>query len=183
MVDGANAYGLIGSTATLTLARQPLVQLCTAAAGRHRLVLSCLCPSPTLRRFRTCWDLRHSMRSGCSVCTRFSAPAGCNQARTGPGRPGPLFPCVVITAQEMERHVRFIAHDPAIVARGPRRNIEDCPGSQFVHRAILHRRRRAARKYHSDVLHIATRCAHRWPDVNGPPPSRLIGRTADGHAS
>ena len=97
--------------------------------------------------------------------------------------PRTLLLSVVLTAKEMERHVGIIAHDPAIVTRRPRRNIEDCPGSQFVNRAIIHRRRCTARKHHSDVLHIATRRAQPWPDVNGPPPSRLIGRTADGHAS
>jgi len=90
---------------------------------------------------------------------------------------------VTFTAGEMQRNVGLIAHDPAIVARRSRRNIEQRPGPQFVNRAILHSGRGTPRKHHSDMLDVTPRRAHTRPNVYGPFPSRQVGGAPNGQAT
>src|SRR5579875_737136 len=83
----------------------------------------------------------------------------------------------------MERHVRFVAYDPAIVARRPWRNVENRSGPQFINRAALHGSRRTSGKHHPNMLDVASCRADARPNVYRPPPSRLIGSPPNRHTS
>src|SRR5687768_5120130 len=85
---------------------------------------------------------------------------------------------VMVGAEEMQRHIRLVADHPAVVAG---RDVKEVAGAHLDHPAVVHRRRRAARHDHSDMLDQARLLAERSADMDRPFPPRLIGRPADDH--
>src|SRR5260370_31286249 len=82
----------------------------------------------------------------------------------------------------MQRDVRRIPHHPTVVTGRSGWNIKEHSGAEFVDRAVLHRSRGTSGEHHPNMLDVAARRAHARPDMNGPLPSGLVRRTADGHA-
>src|SRR4249919_2665684 len=80
----------------------------------------------------------------------------------------------------MQRHVRFIADDPAVVAAGDREHL-----ARLHHEllATVHADGGAARHHYPDVAHRTRGLTGAAADVLGPPPSRLVARAADRHAA
>lgn len=87
-------------------------------------------------------------------------------------------PRVVIRPEEVERDVRLIADHPTVVRR--RGDVEQLARAHLDDRPIVERCCCRAGDYHPDVLDAAPRGPDGRPDVLGPPPPRLVGRTSDG---
>jgi hypothetical protein len=81
----------------------------------------------------------------------------------------------------MERHVRVIADDPAIVTRRPGWNVKEGTGTEFVNRAVFHRSGGTAGKHQAYMLAVAMRCAYSVSNIDGPPPPRLVRGPTDCH--
>src|SRR5690349_16704367 len=89
---------------------------------------------------------------------------------------------VVIGAEEMERHIKLVADNPAVVPRRARRDVEDLAGAHLDHVAVSHRRGCAAGYDHSDMLDLAVSLALRLADMLRLFPAGLVGCPADSHA-
>src|SRR5437667_8706701 len=86
---------------------------------------------------------------------------------------------VVIGPKEVERNVRFVADDPAVVRHG--RNVKKFTGAQFKNAAVIQCCCRGAGKDQADVLDLASSRTHVWTDMFAPLPAWLIGGAADRH--
>src|ERR1700736_1029338 len=87
----------------------------------------------------------------------------------------------MIRPEEMERHIRFLAHDPTIVRH--RRNIEEFSRVHFDHAPIIESCRRYTREHHADMFNMTASSAKRFADVLAPAPTRLISSATDRHAA
>jgi hypothetical protein len=76
----------------------------------------------------------------------------------------------------MERHVRLVAQDLAVVARADR---EQVARTHLVAASVVHRHEVPAGDDQADVLDRAARLAESGPNVLGPAPARLVRRPAD----
>jgi len=85
----------------------------------------------------------------------------------------------VVGAAEVQGHIRDIADNPTVVGFG--RDVEQLPGAQLDHSAVAERRRGRSGDDQPDVLDRASRLPNGRPDMLRPAPSRLIGRSPDGH--
>src|SRR5262245_6346619 len=90
-------------------------------------------------------------------------------------------PRIVIRTEKVQRYVRLVAHDPAVVRHGW--DVEKIPGPQLDDAPVVERYGCDARDDEPDVLDAATRRARTGPNVNGPLPPRLIRRAADREAA
>src|SRR5689334_8418954 len=88
---------------------------------------------------------------------------------------------VTIRTEKMQRDVRLVADDPAVVRDGG--DVEDLPGAELEDRAVVERGGGGAGEHHAHVLDRATGGADGRPDVLAPLPSRLVGGAADGQAA
>src|SRR5262245_62768395 len=77
---------------------------------------------------------------------------------------------------QVHRHIRFVADDPAVVPWG---HMENVASTQLDNPSVVHGRRRAPLNHEPDVFDIAPRLTERVADVLGPFPSRLIYRAAE----
>src|ERR1700742_996949 len=87
---------------------------------------------------------------------------------------------IIDGAHQMDRHVRLVADNPAIV---PGRNVEEVSGLQLIDGSIVHGGCRLPRYHHADVFHLAGPGANLPANVFRPAPSRIVSRAADGHAA
>jgi hypothetical protein len=76
----------------------------------------------------------------------------------------------------MERDVRIVTDDPAVVAR---RDVEEVAGLQYPFRAVVHPCDRLAAEYETDVLDLTGGAAHDRRDVLRPAPTRFVCRSTD----
>src|ERR671919_2812777 len=90
-------------------------------------------------------------------------------------------PSVVLRPQKMQRHIRLVAHHPAVMRIG--RDVEQVSRAQFDHAAISERSGRCAGEDESDVLDGAPTRADRGTNVLRPLPPRLVGCPPDGEAA
>src|SRR5689334_14133294 len=88
---------------------------------------------------------------------------------------------VVVRTEEVQRDVRLVADDPAVVWRGG--DVEQLAGAELVDGAVVERDGGGAGEHQPDVLDRAARGADARADVLAPLPSRLVRGTADGHAA
>src|SRR5215469_11325018 len=84
---------------------------------------------------------------------------------------------VLFGANKVQRHVRLIANDPAIVRH--RRNVKQLAGFQFNYATIIECNCRGSRENKPDMFNGTTRCANAWSDVLAPFPPGLICRTTN----
>ena len=76
----------------------------------------------------------------------------------------------------MQRNVRLIANDPAVVRY--RRDVKELSRSQLDDASIIECSRRGAGEHQSNVLNVAPSRAHAWADVLAPlPPCFISGAT------
>ena len=87
---------------------------------------------------------------------------------------------VIARSHEMQGDVGFPAYNPAVVAR---LNVENVAGSHLDDAAVIHGRGGASGNDHPDVLHRATLLSDAFANVNGPFPTRLIGRAPNRHSA
>jgi hypothetical protein len=83
---------------------------------------------------------------------------------------------VILTAEDVQRDVGFVAHNPAVVTG---RNVEEVPRAHHNLGTLVHLRHRLAAQHESDVLNLARALARRRTNMFRPFPSRLVGRAAD----
>ena len=98
-----------------------------------------------------------------------SSGAGTTGSRSNRVRLG-----IICGTHKMERHVRVIADDPAMVTRRPGWNVKEGTGTEFVNRAVFHRSGGTAGKHQAYMLAVAMRCAYSVSNIDGPPPPRLV---------
>jgi len=79
---------------------------------------------------------------------------------------------VMIGAKKMQRNVRLIANDPAVVRH--RRNVKELARSQLDHAPIIERSRRSAGEHQANALNVAASRAQAQPDVFALFPPRFI---------
>ena len=83
---------------------------------------------------------------------------------------------VLFGAEKMQRNVRLIANDPAVMRY--RRNVKELARSQLDDASIIEGSRRGAGEHQSNVLNVAPSCAHAWSNVLAPlPPCFISGAT------
>jgi len=87
------------------------------------------------------------------------------------------FDRVILGSEEMQRHVRFIANDPAIVRH--RRNVKQITGVKLNYATIIERDCRRPRENKPDMFNGATGCTNTRADVLAPFPPWLIRRTTN----
>jgi hypothetical protein len=83
---------------------------------------------------------------------------------------------VVLATEDVERDIRLVADDPAVVAW---RNVEEVAGLHHPLGAVVHLGDGLAAEYEPDVLDLARRGADDRSDVLGPAPARLVRRPTD----
>jgi hypothetical protein len=88
---------------------------------------------------------------------------------------------VVVSTEEMQRYVRLIADDPAVVRDW--RNIKQISGSQFSLRSIGEGGHGAAGNDHSNMLNIAQGLPSDGSDVLRPLPTGLVTCATDGQST
>jgi hypothetical protein len=84
---------------------------------------------------------------------------------------------VILGSEEMQRHVRFIADDPAIV--GHRRNVKQIAGVKLSYATIIERDCRRPRENKADMFNGTTGRTNTRTDVLAPFPPWLIRRTTN----
>jgi hypothetical protein len=87
--------------------------------------------------------------------------------------------CVISGAHEVERYIRLVADDPAIMTG---RNVKDIPCLQLYDCTVFHRGGRVAGDDDADVLDIAIRLSARRTNVSRPFPTGLVRRASDRQA-
>jgi hypothetical protein len=87
----------------------------------------------------------------------------------------------VVGAQEVQRHVRLVPDDPAVVRL--RRYVEELSRAQLYYSAIGEGSGSPAREHQTDVLYGAADRTHTWAYMGRPTPARFVGRAADGEAA
>src|SRR5438445_11762599 len=87
---------------------------------------------------------------------------------------------VMFRAKKMERHVRLIAHDPAVVAWA---DVKHISRPHIVVTPVLHLARRATGHDHPDMFQFAESGASWRPHMHRPFPSRFITCATDGYRS
>src|SRR6185369_8563501 len=80
----------------------------------------------------------------------------------------------------MKRNIGLIPHHPAVVAGC---DVENISRFHFNDAAIIHSGSGTARNHYADMLNLTALGSLRLADMERPPPSRLVGCTADGHAA
>src|SRR5262244_703527 len=106
-----------------------------------------------------------------------SSPRGINRTYSGALS---LRARVRVRSHEVQRNVRLVPHDPAIVAWP---DVEDVSRAHLDYATVTHRCRRASRHDHPYVLDFAHRLPELSAHVHGPAPSRLVNCSADRHAA
>ena len=84
---------------------------------------------------------------------------------------------VIIGSEEMQRYIRFIANDPAVVRH--RRNVKQIACVKLKYSTIIERYCRDSRENKPHMFNGATRGANTRSDVLAPFPSWLIRRTTN----
>src|SRR3954471_15745054 len=96
----------------------------------------------------------------------------------------PHGPCesarVVLAAHDVQRHVRLVADDPAVVSG---RHVEELARRHHPLGPVVHRDRGPATEDEAHVLDVAGLLAARLADVLGPFPARLVGGAPEGHGA
>src|SRR6478672_7495462 len=87
------------------------------------------------------------------------------------------FSRVLFSAEKMQRHIRLIANDPAVVRH--RRNVKQISRVKLNYSTIMERNCRGSRENEPDMFNGTTRRAHTRTDVLAPFPSWLIRRTTN----
>jgi hypothetical protein len=87
--------------------------------------------------------------------------------------------CVLARTHQVQRDIRLISDDPAVV---PRSNIENITRFHVDYFAIVHGGSRSPGEDDAHMLHITTLFADGPANMLGPLPTRQVCRTADGHA-
>lgn len=82
---------------------------------------------------------------------------------------------------EMERDVRLISNNPAIVRCW--RDVKQLAGAKLDHSTTFESRGRDASQHQPDVFDGAVRLTERSPDVLGPSPAGLISRAPNREAA
>jgi hypothetical protein len=83
----------------------------------------------------------------------------------------------MIGPEEVQRHVRLITHDPAIMRCGW--NVKQISGAHLGHAAVRKSCGGTSADHQADVLDAATVGANRWSHVFGPAPTGLVRGTAE----
>src|SRR6476619_4380986 len=83
----------------------------------------------------------------------------------------------MLGTDEVDRDVRFVADDPAVVRDG--RDVERLAGPELDDPAVGEGRRRGAGQDEPDVLHRAALADEPRADVLRPAPAGMVGRPAD----
>src|SRR5438093_4120288 len=103
-------------------------------------------------------------------------PIRFRRSNRAPQRPDELtFLRVLFGAEKMQRNVRLIANDPAVVRH--RQDVKELSRSQLDDASIIERSRRGAGEHQANVLNVAPSRAHAWADVLAPLPPRFITDT------
>src|SRR6185437_383073 len=89
-------------------------------------------------------------------------------------------PSIPVRTQEMQRHVRLGALDPAVVTR---RDVEQVAGPQGKGLAVIHDDTAPARDDEAHVLDLTALGPRDGADVRGPLPPRLIAGAPDGEVA
>jgi len=84
---------------------------------------------------------------------------------------------VLLGAKEVQRHIRLITNDPAVVRH--RRNVKQIACVKFNYATIIERNGRGSRENKPDVFNGTTRRANTRADVLAPFPPGLIRRTTN----
>jgi len=84
---------------------------------------------------------------------------------------------VILGSEEVQRHVRFIANDPAIVRH--RRNVKQITGVKLNYATIIERDCRRPRENKPDMFNGTTGRANTRADMLAPFPPWLIRRTTN----
>src|SRR5512141_1755807 len=87
------------------------------------------------------------------------------------------FSRVLFSAEKVQRHIRLIADDPAVVRH--RRNVKQVACVKLNYATIVERNCRGPRENEPDVFNGTTRRANARADVLTPFPPGLIRRTAN----
>ena len=87
----------------------------------------------------------------------------------------------MIRSEKVKRHVRLIAHDPAVM--WDRRNMEEFARAQFEYGAILERRGSRAGHDQSNMFYKTVCGPCFCPDMLAPFPSGLVSRASNCHPS
>src|SRR2546422_897679 len=88
--------------------------------------------------------------------------------------------CVPLRAEEVQRHVRLGAFDPAVV---PRRDVEQIAGPEGESLAVVHHDAAPPRDDEPHVLDLTALGPRDRADVRGPLPSRLVAGAPDGEVA
>src|SRR3989449_2805204 len=87
---------------------------------------------------------------------------------------------ILVCTEEMQRHVRLGALDPAVVTR---RDVEQVAGPEGEGLAVVHDDPAASRDDEPDVLDLTALGPHDGADVRGPLPPRVIAGAPDGEGA
>lgn len=87
---------------------------------------------------------------------------------------------VVTSAEEMQRHVWLVTHDPAIVTRS---DVKEIACFHFNDAAVVHGRRRATGDDQPDVFYGTAFESLRRSNVDRPFPAGFVAGAADSHPS
>src|ERR1700716_4180646 len=87
-----------------------------------------------------------------------------------------LLGCIVLAAEDVQRDVRLVADDPAVVTR---RYVEEIALAHHHLASVVHLGDRLSVQDEPDVLDLARTLAGRRADVLGPSPARLIRRAPE----
>src|SRR5438876_10545563 len=88
--------------------------------------------------------------------------------------------CVPLRPQEVQRHVRLGAFDPAVV---PRDDVKPVPGPERKRLTVVHYAAAPPRDDEPNVLDLATLGARDGTDVGRSLPPRLVAGAPDGEVS
>src|SRR5881394_1812587 len=84
---------------------------------------------------------------------------------------------ITLGSEKVQRNVRFITNDPAVVRH--RRNVKYVACAKLNYSTIVERNGRYSRENKPDVFNGTTRRANTRADVLAPFPAWLIGRTTN----
>ncbi len=84
---------------------------------------------------------------------------------------------VLVGSEEVQRHVRHVADDPAVVWH--RRNVKQIACVKLNYATIIERNGRGSRENKPNMFNGTTRGANSWADVLAPFPAWLIRRTTN----
>ena len=87
---------------------------------------------------------------------------------------------IVSRAHEVQRDVRFIPDDPAVMGLG--RNVKESAGGKFPNPAVIKRGRGSPLQNQPEMLDAAAVCAHGGTYIHGPAPPGFVGGATDRHA-